>query len=154
MSTDDAKSSYRRGVVQGATPVRLVILLYEQLAEDLRRATAAVEQGATEARTHHLGHAHEVLGLLQGCLNMNAGQEVAHNLGRFYSALRENLLRVQFHPDRRVLEKHLAQLLSLREAWIEVERRNTAESKVASDPVAQPSPNVSDNQTSQADWRA
>ena len=33
----DARSSYREVAVRGASPVRLVICLYEQAIEDLRR---------------------------------------------------------------------------------------------------------------------
>jgi flagellar secretion chaperone FliS len=150
----DAKSTYRRGAVEGASPVRLVILLYEQLTEDLRRATAATEQHDTETRTHHLGHAHEVLGLLQGCLDMNAGLEVAENLGRFYGMLRDGLLRAQFHPDGRVLEKYIAQLLSLREAWIEVERNSSGAPRVAHQAGTQRSQDNDDDRRLQGDWRA
>lgn len=153
MSTD-AKNSYRQGLVEGANPVRLVILLYEQLTEDLRRAMAAVEQQDTEARTHHLGHAHDVLGLLQGCLNMNVGQQVAENLGRFYGMLRDGLLRAQFHPDRRVLEKYIAQLLALREAWTEVERKSSAEAKAVTQPGPQQTADNAENSRLQGDWRA
>ncbi len=150
----DAKSTYRRGTVEGASPVRLVILLYEELAEDLRKAAAAVERQDTEARTHHLGHAHEVLGLLHGCLDMNAGQQVAENLGSFYGMLREGLLRTQFHPNRRVLEKYVAQLLALREAWIEVERKTSAQSTVVNQPGARHTPEDSENSNSKGDWTA
>lgn len=148
--SSDAKSIYRRSVVEGASPVRLVILLYEQLTEDLRRAAAAIEHRDTETRTHHLGHAHEVLGLLQGCLDMKTGQQVADNLGRFYTMLRDGLLRAQFHPNRRVLGKYIAQLLSLREAWIEVERQHSSEPKVVNQPVQ----NNAENPSLGGDWRA
>jgi flagellar protein FliS len=150
----EAKSTYRRGVIEGASPVRLVISLYEQLSEDLRRAAAAVEQQDTEARTHHLGHAHDVLGLLQGCLDRNAGQQVAENLGRFYGMLRDSLLRVQFQPNAQVLETYIAQLLSLREAWIEVERKNSSEPKLVNQPEAQKLPDNAEKSSLQGDWRA
>lgn len=150
----DAKSTYRRGAVEGASPVRLVILLYEQLAEDLCRAAAAIERQDVETRTHHLGHAHEVLGLLQGCLDMNAGQQVAENLASFYDMLREGLLRTQFHPDRRVLEKYVAQLLALREAWIEVEPKTSAQSTAVNRPAAQHAPATEENSRLKGDWRA
>ncbi len=149
----DAKSNYRRGTVEGASPVRLVILLYEQLTDDLRGAAAAIEPEDIEARTRHLGHAHEVLGLLQGCLDRRAGQQVADNLGRFYGMLRDGLLSVQIHPDRRILEKYIAQLLSLREAWIEVERKSSPEPERIDQPAAEAAGQV-EASVVQADWRA
>ena len=40
--------SYREAAVAGASPLRLVILLYEQGLEDLRRALAAQNRGDIE----------------------------------------------------------------------------------------------------------
>lgn len=103
--------------------MRLIVLLYEQLIADLRRAAAAIEKNDVEDRTNQLSHALQVVGELDAALNMQAGLEVASNLNHFYGLLRSGLFQVQIHPDRRVLEKHIASLLSLREAWVEVERR-------------------------------
>jgi flagellar protein FliS len=122
----DARSVYRQSVGQDASPVRLVVVLYEQLIEDLRRAAVAVEQGDVASRTNQLSHALEVLGELDASLNPEAGEEVARNLTHFYRLLRHGLFQVQVRPNRRVLEKYLASLLSLREAWIQVERVNAA----------------------------
>ncbi len=122
----NARSVYLQGVGQDASPVRLIILLYEQLIADLRGAAAAIEKADVEERTNQLSHAMQVLGELDAALDMQAGLEVASNLNHFYGLLRSGLFQVQIHPDRRVLEKHIASLLSLREAWIEVERKTAA----------------------------
>ena len=61
----DARSSYREATARGASPVQLVILLYEQAIEDLRRAVLALEKGDIEARTCSLNHALMVIGQLQ-----------------------------------------------------------------------------------------
>ena len=77
----DARSSYRETVARGASPVRLVICLYEQAIEDLRRAVIAQEKGDIEARTRGINHALIVVAQLQGSLDMERGGEVAGNLG-------------------------------------------------------------------------
>jgi len=112
-----------------------------------------IERQETEARTHHLSHALAVLGELEGCLNVEAGQEVARNLSEYYGVLRGGFLQVQFHPDRQVLEKYIAQVLSLREAWMEVEQRNSAESKLVNPPAAQQVSEAGQSR-SLGDWRA
>jgi flagellar secretion chaperone FliS len=147
----NARSVYLQGVGQDANPVHLIILLYEQLIADLRRALAAIEKADIEERTIQLSHAMQVLGELDAALNMQAGLEVAQNLNRFYGLLRSGLFQVQVHPDRRVLDKYIAQLLSLREAWIEVERKSAEESKVANQPVVKQG---TANPRLQGDWRA
>src|SRR5689334_18427773 len=73
----DARSSYREAAVRGATPVQLVILLYEQGIEDLRRAIIALEKNDIEARTREINHALMVIGQLQASLDMERGGEVA-----------------------------------------------------------------------------
>lgn len=150
----DARSAYRKELGQSAPPIRLVVLLYEQLVEDLRRAAAAIDGKDIEGRTHHLSHALAVIGQLDGSLNMQAGQEVARNLSDYYGVLRAGALQVQLHPDRRVLDKYISQLLSLREAWIEVERRE--HNQAAGSVQAQSQPVFDNNQhpRSSEDWRA
>ena len=148
----DARSVYRQGVGQNANPLRLIVLLYEQLIEDLRRAAQAIETGDVESRTNHLSHAMEVLGELNASLNLEEGQEVAENLAHFYGLLRSGLFHVQVHPDRRILEKHIANLLSLREAWIEVEHKHGSASPVAQTELT--ANHESGGRPSESDWRA
>ena len=78
----DANLRYRTSSSRASSAVGLVILLYEQLVQDLRRALTALDSGAVETRSFELGHALEVVGQLQGRLDMQAGGEVAHNLAR------------------------------------------------------------------------
>lgn len=97
----------------------MVVLLYDQLIKDLRRAAAKMPD--VEARTHELDHALRVLGQLQGTLDLAQGQ-VAANLDRFYSILRANLLQVQVTESTALLKEQINHLTLLRETWAEVER--------------------------------
>jgi flagellar protein FliS len=117
----DARSSYREAATRGASPVQLVILLYEQAIEDLRRAVLALEKGDIEARTSNLNHALTVIGQLQGSLDMERGANVARNLQQFYTVMRASLVDAQLKQSARIVEEQIAQLVLLREAWLEVE---------------------------------
>ena len=119
----DANLSYRTLSSRASSGVGLVILLYEQLVQDLRRALTALDSGAVETRTFELGHALEVVGQLQGRLDMQAGGEVAHNLDRFYSTVSAGILEAQVKCSKPRLLRLIDDLLSLREAWLEVERK-------------------------------
>jgi flagellar protein FliS len=149
----NATSAYRQDLGRTANPVRLVVLLYEQVIRDLQEAAAAIANGNIESRTKHLNHALQVLCELNGSLDMDQG-EVAQNLARFYELVRFGLLQVQLHPDRAALEKHIANLLSLREAWVEVERRTaaiSAEAVVTETSAAAPGISAT---AVRSDWRA
>ena len=120
--TLDASSAYRHTDGHGANPIRLVILLYEQLIKDLQRALAAMEKNDIPLRTNELDHALRVVGQLQGTLDIQQGGEVAKNLDRYYYGLRASLLNAQISILPAELHKQIKILLELREAWVQVER--------------------------------
>jgi flagellar protein FliS len=122
----NARMSYREAAVEGASPVRLVILLYEQAQEDLREALAAHRRGDIEARTGYINHAILVIGYLQASLDKERGGRVAVNLERFYDQVRSGLVDAQFRQSAAALEQQIALLMQVHEAWCEVERANLA----------------------------
>lgn len=138
-------SAYRRAAGQSATAVGRVVLLYEQLITDLRRALAALDKNDIEHRTREIDHALTVVGQLQGTLNMEKGGEVARNLQRFYDYLCANLLQAQMQGSKQILQRQIANLVTLREAWKEVDR---AETKPASPPESVASITEADGSTS------
>jgi flagellar protein FliS len=118
----NAGSSYREATIRGASPVRLVLCLYEQAIEDLRRAVVAQEKGDIEARTREINHAVIVIGQLQRSLNMEQGGEVARNLARFYGTVRAGLTEAHARQSAPLLEEQISQLVMIHGAWLEVER--------------------------------
>lgn len=149
----DARLSYREGAVRGASPVRLVALLYEQAIEDLRGARAALDQGDIETRTAKINHAIVVIGHLQSSLDLQQGGEVARNLERFYLVVRAALLDAQCRQSATLLEEQIALLMQVHEAWCEVERRNAAAvADVAQTDSAEPL--ATNDFSSLAEWNA
>jgi flagellar secretion chaperone FliS len=120
------RTRYREADVCGASAVRLVVLLYEQVIQDLRHAVTAMEQADIELRTREMNHAISVIAYLQGNLNKAAGGEVARNLEEFYNSLRNRLLEAHVRASPRILCQQITDLLTLREAWMEVDRAETA----------------------------
>ena len=137
--------SYREAAVAGASPVRLVILMYEQVTQDLRRALAAHADGDIGGRTREINHALLVIGHLQATLDEDRGGKVAENLARFYEQLRTGLVEAQCRQSAAALEQQIDHLMLIHEAWCEVEK--------ALAPAPAPSQNVSE-QRSHADWSA
>lgn len=115
--------TYREAAVAGASPVRLVILLYEQAMEDLRRALAAQKCGDIEARTREMNHAILVLGHLEATLDKEQGGGVAENLQRFYQQLRAGVMEAQAQQSPALLERQISMLMEVRDSWLEVERQ-------------------------------
>ena len=118
--------AYREADVRGATAVHLVVLLYEQIIRDLSQGAQAIEQNDIELRTRCINHAILVVGYLQSPLDFGKGGRVAKDLDQFYNALRQNLMQVQFFPSKNGMNQLITDALAVREAWIEVERAETA----------------------------
>jgi flagellar protein FliS len=133
------RRSYREAAIRGASPVRLIILLYEQIMEDLRRAMAALERGDVETRTREINHAVLVIGHLQGSLDQERGGKVAENLQRFYEQMRAGLAEAHARQSASLLQRRLADILEVHEAWCQVERSNQAASAVSEVSSANPS---------------
>ncbi len=62
MILNNAQLSYRRSAIQGASPIGLVIALYDTLSGDLRRAAAAIRSRDIQKRCTEVNHALLVLG--------------------------------------------------------------------------------------------
>jgi len=133
--------------------VRLVICLYEQAIEDLRRAVIAQEKGDIEARTRGINHALLVISHLQGSLDMERGGEVAANLARFYNVVRAGLAEAHVKQSIRMLEQQISQLATVHEAWLEVERATTAPLPQSAG-LAEAGPSTPSRETSLTDWNA
>jgi len=116
------RTAYRENAVRGASPARLVVLLYDQLVYDLSQAFQALEQNDIELRTKQINHAILVVGHLQSPLDFAKGGKVAKDLDHFYNLLRQSLVQVQFLPSKAGFCQLITDLVAVREAWIEVER--------------------------------
>jgi flagellar biosynthetic protein FliS len=119
-------NAYREADVRGATAVRLVVLLYEQIIRDLTQAAQAIEQNDIESRTKFINHAILVVAYLQSPLDFGNGGKVAKDLDTFYNALRQQMMQVQFFPTKAGMNQLITDVLAVREAWIEVQRAETA----------------------------
>jgi len=149
----DARLSYREAAARGATPVKLVVLLYEQALDDLRRALSALKAGEIEERTRRINHAITVIGQLHASLDLEQGGSVARNLERFYGLVRRGLMEAQFQQSARALEEQISCLLLVREAWYEVERAAVADHSSAQQPPA-PAVSAVSLKEDPADWSA
>ena len=115
--------AYRRAATQQASVVGLVIALYDTLAGDLQRAAIAMQKNQIEERCRQLKHGFTVLLQLYAFLDTERGGETAMHLHRFYSHIRQEMLRAQFTMDPSVLETAKLRLLDVRNAWHQVDVR-------------------------------
>lgn len=150
----DPYVSYRAASPRASSGIGIVILLYEQLVQDLRRAMKAIDENNIEARTSELTHALEVVGQLRARLDMQNGGDVAQNLDRFYSVLQAGILDAQFQVSKPTLARLIDTVLIIREAWLSVERSATSGQAAAEKPaVAGTEPQEPSAAASSRNWR-
>ena len=109
--------SYRRLAIQGASPIGLMIALFDRLAGDLRRAAAALRNNDIETRCKELNHATLVLSQLEDWVDVKNGGESAQTLRRFYAYLRAKMFEAAGRKSAKLLETQIDMILLVRSSW-------------------------------------
>lgn len=129
-------SAYRQLSVQGATPLGLVVMLYDGAVAALQRAVSAIGAGDIGQKCAQLNRAQAIIAQLEGTLNFEAGGEVARTLKSLYVYSRAQILKANLENSAPGLCALIDKLSSVREAWYEADRKPSP---------APPSPEVSDS---------
>ena len=109
--------TYRNSAVMGASPIGLMIALFDRLAVDLRRAADAIRQGDVETRCDEINHGFLVLGQLESWLDHEKGGEPARHLTAFYGLLRAKMMQASVTQSSQLLEEQIETLLHIRTSW-------------------------------------
>jgi flagellar biosynthetic protein FliS len=122
MKTAHAAFAYCEAASLGATPVGIIVLLYDRLAQDIHHAAVAMKSSDVEGRCLHVNHALLILQQLQGRLDFAMGGAAARQLDSFYSVIRGKLLEAQMRQSPELLLAQVQAIAQVREGWAEVER--------------------------------
>ncbi len=136
----NAAYSYRQHSVQGASPVSLVVMLYDGAIAALRRAITAIEAHDIEKKCAHLNRALAIIAQLEGSLDFETGGEVAQTLKQLYVHARTSILQANIQDSQDRLAALVEQFSGVREAWEKVERSGPTPRSSVSAPASDPSP--------------
>jgi len=114
---------YSQGNAHGASPLGLVVALYDTILRDLRRAGDAIAQGDVEKRTFELNHALRVIAELENVLDFERGSDAAPKLKNFYVVMRGMILDASIKNSREALHQLWEIFATVRKAWNEAERK-------------------------------
>jgi flagellar protein FliS len=117
--TSETALSYRKSAIEGASPIGLVIALYDTLWGDLRRAAEAIHKNDIELRCEELNHATIVLGQLEEWVDVANGGDLAKSLTGFYAYLRAKMMEAEITKSATLLEAQMKLVLHVRSAWQE-----------------------------------
>lgn len=115
-----AKNAYTNTKVNTASPVDLVIMLYDGAIDSLNRTSFCMSRKDYSRKAEYVSRATNIIGELASSLNMEAGKDVARNLRDLYFYMMSTIARANREND---IEKinHVADLLkNIRSAWQQI----------------------------------
>jgi len=153
-STLEAKLAYRENAVRSATPIELVVILFDAAIDDMRRAVSAIKSSDIEQRATAIRHAMLVLQQLQGTLDFEKGGPVARQFEQFYNLIRAKVLESQLRSSPELMQQQIQFMAEVRDCWVEAE--NQLKPKPTHPPVAAVAPAQThlDDGGSTAEWSA
>lgn len=106
--------------VEGASPHRLVQMLYEGLIDRLMQAKGAIARKNFEAKSRNLNKAVEIISHLQSTLDMDKGGDFSENLFQLYDFFRRQLFLASRNNDLLMLDDVVSLVKELKTAWDEM----------------------------------
>ncbi|SEB89918.1 flagellar protein FliS [Nocardioides exalbidus] len=110
------QQAYLQAAVQTASPARLLVMLYDRLVLDCRRAVAAQQEGDHQAAHQQLLHAQDIVAELQSSLRPE-GWDGAEALNSLYSHLMVKLVEANIRRDVTITAHCLELVDGLADAW-------------------------------------
>ena len=114
---------YLRNAVETATPLMLIIMLYDEAIKMCNLASQ--DMGVNKESVHNkLIKAQKIVTELTVSLNMDAGGEVAENLKSIYIYLHMRLVEANIENNKEKVNEVARILKDLRDAWHIVNQQN------------------------------
>lgn len=108
---------YQKNAVNGASPLQLIVMLYDGALKHMEAGKKAMTDGDREAQNHSLQKAQKVVMELMSCLDMKEGGEIATNLLSLYSYTLNELVLANMSEDAAAVDRAIKVFSDLRESW-------------------------------------
>jgi len=117
---------YRKSAVGGASPVGLVVMLYDGALRFMERGKIAIAAHDLAAQNEALQKAQRIVLELMGALDMRKGGEIAQNLLGLYGFVLSELVAANTDDDATRVDNAVQTMTELRAGWAELESRTVA----------------------------
>lgn len=114
--------AYRQNAVMGASPVQLVVMMYDgalRFMEEGKRAMAAKD---LDTQNTKLQRAQKIVVELMSTLNIQQGGDIARNLLGLYTFVVNELVEGNINDDPSRIENAMKTMSELREGWARLEQ--------------------------------
>jgi flagellar secretion chaperone FliS len=111
-----ARAAYRQMAVETASPMTVIVMLYERLTRDIDEASAAIESRRFDVANQTLGHAQDIVLALQSSLDTSSWTE-GERLKQLYSWFSEQLVEANLSKNPLVLQPVRRMVVDLTDSW-------------------------------------
>lgn len=115
-----AYNAYSRDKVLTASPVELIIMLYDEAIKQLKIATIAIEEKRYDKANTSLQKVGDIIDELMKSLDLN--YKIGQDLLSIYDFVCREIVRINMKKDKEAIPPIIDVLNNLREAWIGVKR--------------------------------
>ncbi len=115
--------AYQQTGFQSASPLELIVALYEAAIRTVGTARTAMAAGDIAARQSAINRLVDIIAELQRALDMERGGKLAADLDGLYGYMLSRLIEVTARQDPRPLDEVERLLAMLRDAWQEIARQ-------------------------------
>jgi flagellar protein FliS len=113
---------YQKQNVNGASPLQLVIMLYDGALRFMEAGKHAMANGNLDKQNYYLQKAQKIIVELMSCLDMEKGGDIAKNLFALYGYVMNELVRANIEDKADAIDRSIKVMSDLRESWSEIEK--------------------------------
>ncbi len=122
---------YKKQTISSASPVQLVVMLYDAAIRHAEIGRIAMEGGRIQEQNDHLLKAQRIISELTCSLDMEKGGVVAKNLFGLYTYCLNQLTSANIEDKPEMVKEVVRILENLRDAWRQISENEQPEKAVA-----------------------
>lgn len=123
------KQSYKKLQVDTASPISLVLMLYDRAIVLLDKAKNEISEKQYEAKGHTLDKASDIIYELLTTLDKEKGGEIASSLATLYNFVLREIRDANINLNTKPLDNAIKIMSELRESWEGIKDNNEIEVK-------------------------
>lgn len=114
------QETHVNGNTMYADPHALITQMFDGVLTRIAQAKGAISRGEIAVKAEMISKAVLIIGGLEGCINHQAGGELANNLSRLYQYMSLTLAEANIHDDIAKLNEVSGLLMEIKSAWEQI----------------------------------
>ncbi len=117
-------NQYRKGAVTSASPLQLIIMLYDGSIRFMEAGKGAMLAKDLFEQNDKIQKAQKIISELISCLDMDKGGEIAENLLSLYTWVYNRLVEANIQDQPSYIDECVETMRQLRSSWVKLEEQS------------------------------